>query len=245
MHEWLDQVFVSDTTYAHLILAMLLGGAIGLERQWRQRSAGLRTTVLVCIGSASFVDLAAAIAPGTTGVTQVVAYVVSGVGFLGAGAIMREGLSIRGINTAATIWCSAAVGASAGTGEVMGALATTVAVIFVNVMVRPVVLFVERRANNAERTDDVTMFHLVATCARDRAPAIRALLVDKLSAGTLRLTGLRDESTGDQVTLSADLTALVGTAALDVEHLAAELSAEAGVSGTTWRLGDTGVARSR
>jgi uncharacterized membrane protein YhiD involved in acid resistance len=86
-------------------------GRVGAERQWRQRAAGLRTNTLVCFGAAAFVDLGLTIAPGTT---QVIACVVSGVGFLGAGAIMKDGGNVRGLNTAATLWCSAAVGACAG-----------------------------------------------------------------------------------------------------------------------------------
>jgi putative Mg2+ transporter-C (MgtC) family protein len=86
---------------------------IGYERQYRQRTAGLRTNVLVALGAAIFVDLANHIA-GHEGAVRVVAYVVSGIGFLGAGVIMREEGNVRGLNTAATLWGSAAVGACAG-----------------------------------------------------------------------------------------------------------------------------------
>jgi putative Mg2+ transporter-C (MgtC) family protein len=93
------------------IVALVLGAVIGLERQWRQRMAGLRTNALVALGAALF-ELFAVLLTGQHGVdpTRIAAYVVSGVGFLGAGVILRDGVNIRGINTAATIWCSAAVG---------------------------------------------------------------------------------------------------------------------------------------
>ena len=103
-------------TVPRLLIALLLGICVGAERQWRQRAAGLRTNTLVCLGAAAFVDLGVTVAPNTT---QVIAYVVSGVGFLGAGAIMKEGVNVRGLNTAATLWCSAAVGACVGAGEVL------------------------------------------------------------------------------------------------------------------------------
>jgi putative Mg2+ transporter-C (MgtC) family protein len=80
-------------TFARLVLALLLGGIIGIERQWRQRAAGLRTNTLVCLGAAAFVDLGQNL--GGYANVQVVAYVVSGVGFLGAGAIIKDGAGIR------------------------------------------------------------------------------------------------------------------------------------------------------
>jgi len=86
-----------------LTTAFVLGSAIGFERQYRQRTAGLRTNALVAVGSAIFIDLANHI-NGHVGASQVVAYVVSGVGFLGAGVIMLEGGNVRGLNTAATLW---------------------------------------------------------------------------------------------------------------------------------------------
>jgi putative Mg2+ transporter-C (MgtC) family protein len=98
-----------------MFAALLLGGAIGLERQWRQRMTGLRTNGLVAVGSAMFVMMGGTIAgEGSQG--RVAAYVVSGIGFLGGGAILKDGFNIRGMNTAATLWCTAAVGTLAGLG---------------------------------------------------------------------------------------------------------------------------------
>jgi putative Mg2+ transporter-C (MgtC) family protein len=95
--------------------ALLLGSLIGAERQWRQRTAGLRTYSLVSVGAALFVLLAPL--SGVQGEsTRVAAQVISGVGFLGAGVLMRTGLTVHGLNTASTIWCSAAVGVLAGSG---------------------------------------------------------------------------------------------------------------------------------
>src|ERR1700733_3105855 len=96
--------------------AVSLGAVIGFERQWRNRLAGLRTNTLVALGAASFVTFAALV-PGEASPTRVAAQVVSGIGFLGAGLIFREGMSVRGLNTAATLWCSAAIGVLAGAGH--------------------------------------------------------------------------------------------------------------------------------
>jgi len=107
------QLLTLANTLISLCTAFVLGTIVGFERQFRQRTAGLRTNALVAVGAAIFVDMAFRVG-GADGGSRVISYVVSGVGFLGAGAIMREGGSVRGLNTAATLWGSAAIGACAG-----------------------------------------------------------------------------------------------------------------------------------
>ena len=89
---------------ANMAIALLLGALIGTERQMRGRMAGLRTNALVALGAAGFVVFAA-LFPDDINPTRVAAQVVSGIGFLGAGIIFRDGFNIQGINTAATLWC--------------------------------------------------------------------------------------------------------------------------------------------
>jgi putative Mg2+ transporter-C (MgtC) family protein len=119
----------ADQAAINLATATLLSAAIGFERQWRQRLAGLRTNTLVAIAAASFVIFASLI-PGEGSPTRVAAQVVSGIGFLGAGLIFREGMSVRGLNTAATLWCSAAIGVLAGAGYALYAALATGFVLF-------------------------------------------------------------------------------------------------------------------
>ena len=92
----------------------LLGALVGLERQWRQRMAGTRTNALVAAGAAAFVMCGLLLDNDPSARGRIVSYVVSGVGFLGAGVIFKDGGNVRGLNTAATIWCSAAIGALSG-----------------------------------------------------------------------------------------------------------------------------------
>lgn len=98
-----------------VLIAALLGAALGLEREWRGKEAGLRTNTLIAIGAALFSALSITFA-GDPG--RIAAQVVTGVGFLGAGAIMRTGPNVQGLTTAAMIWVNAAVGVAAGAGHI-------------------------------------------------------------------------------------------------------------------------------
>ena len=135
---FLELAALPSLTWPHLLLrlsvAAILGGAVGFERELRERQAGLRTHLLVALGSALFTVVSAYgfhefLAQGGATVradpTRIAAQIVSGIGFLGAGAIIRQGLSVRGLTTAATLWLVAAIGMAAGAGYYSAALITT------------------------------------------------------------------------------------------------------------------------
>jgi putative Mg2+ transporter-C (MgtC) family protein len=122
-----------------VVVAAALGGAIGVEREIREREAGLRTHLLVSVGAALFTLVSAygfsdfhysGRAGITVDPTRIAAQIVSGIGFLGAGAIIRQGLSIRGLTTAATLWAVAAIGLASGAGYYSAAVITTALVLF-------------------------------------------------------------------------------------------------------------------
>lgn len=100
-----------------LALAAGLGGAIGLEREFRHKPAGLRTNMLIALGSALFSILSVELGDGAASPDRIAAQVVTGIGFLGAGAILRSGENVHGLTTAATIWVNAAIGMAAGLGS--------------------------------------------------------------------------------------------------------------------------------
>src|ERR1700722_6941568 len=126
-------------------VALVLGAAIGAERQWRQRLAGLRTNALVALGAALFELFGVLIShPGGVDPPRIAAYVISGVGFLGAGVILRDGVNVRGINTAATIWCSSAIGVLAGAGYIIEAVLGALLVVVGHVTLRPVARRLDR-----------------------------------------------------------------------------------------------------
>lgn len=164
-------------TLLSLISAFVLGGLVGFERQYRQHTAGLRTNVLVAVSSAVFVDMAYRL-HGYDGAIHVVGYVVSGVGFLGAGVIMREEGNIRGLNTAATLWGSAAIGACAGADLILEAVLGTSFVLATNTLLRPIVHAINREP--LDTTVEVTnVVYVIAR--RERRNEALALLEDELT----------------------------------------------------------------
>lgn len=122
-----------------LLLSIILGGLIGLERERRNRPAGLRTHILVSLGSCLFtissIEFSKIYGNGVDP-SRVAANIVTGIGFLGAGTIMKEGLTIKGLTTAATIWISSAIGLTCGIGSFIPAILTTIFAFFILILVR-------------------------------------------------------------------------------------------------------------
>ncbi|HEX4748304.1 MAG TPA: MgtC/SapB family protein [Bryobacteraceae bacterium] len=191
-------------TFARLVLALLLGGIIGIERQWRQRAAGLRTNTLVCLGAAAFVDLGQNL--GGYANVQVVAYVVSGVGFLGAGAIIKDGAGIRGLNTAATLWCSAAVGACAGTGQWLTSLFVTALLMVINLGFRPISRFIDKHSITQDQN---VVYRIHVVCADTHEAQMRTTLLAHLAERPLTLRQLRTEDGSEphEISLHAEIEA--------------------------------------
>ncbi len=133
-----------------LFAAFVLGGLIGAERQYRQRGGGLRTHVLVAVGAATFVDIGMHL-NGNAGATQVIAHSFQAPGFLGAGVILKQGSNVWGLNTAATLWCSAAVGACARADLAFEAIALTGFVLGGNTLLRPLVNAINRPPSIRQR----------------------------------------------------------------------------------------------
>ncbi len=226
-------IAVFSRTGLALLTAFALGGLIGFERQWRQRSAGLRTNVLVAVGAAAFVDLGLRMA-GSEGSVRVISYVVSGIGFLGAGVIMKEGAQVRGLNTAATLWASAAVGAFAGTGQLAEAALVTAFVLAGNTLLRPVVNYVNRRPITAAETEAVYRVHVL--CEPDAVSEARDLLFEELEGRHYPIREIETLSESeDLVELAAVLLPHTAQAA-DLDAIAAHLARHTGISSATWTV---------
>jgi putative Mg2+ transporter-C (MgtC) family protein len=199
-------------TAISLSVAFVLGTLIGAERQYRQRTAGLRTNVLVAVSAAAFVDLAMHIG-GAEGAVRVLAYVVAGIGFLGAGAIMKEGNNISGLNTAATLWGSAAVGACAGADMAAQAVLLTIFVLMANTLLRPLVNAINRLPFNEETSE--AAYEVRLTVDLEAVPSVRDALEAELEAASYPVGEVEVAERGDNV---AEIVAvLISTSAVSSE----------------------------
>lgn len=210
------------------------GALIGVERQWRARTAGLRTNTLVAAGSTMFVLYAVAVTD-VTSPTRVASYVVSGVGFLGGGVILRDGLNVRGLNTAATLWCVAAVGVLAAAGLVVFALIATAAIIATHLLGRPLGRLLDDD-NPAQPDDDPQPHWLHLTCSPEAQPHVRAHIVAHTGGHGLIVNGICSGPAGETATMTASLL-VNGDAPVRLGHLVAELIQLPGVLTISWHAG--------
>ena len=228
----------TETGYfaARAALALALGAGVGAERQWRQRGAGLRTNALVALGACLF-ELLNMFIEGERGAdpTRIPAYIISGVGFLGGGVILRHGLNVTGINTAATIWCSAAVGTLTGAGYPIEATVGALLVVTVHLALRPVA----RRIDRLPAADEVeTAYRFRAVCRAADEAHIRALVVQALTHGDFHLRAIHSDDLdhgSDLVAVEADLSRY-GRDDIALEAAVSRLSLEPTVSSVSWSV---------
>jgi putative Mg2+ transporter-C (MgtC) family protein len=211
------------------------GALIGIERQWQARRAGLRTNALVATGATLFVLYA--VATNDSSPTRVASYVVSGVGFLGGGVILREGFNVRGLNTAATLWCSAAVGVLAASGHLLFALIATGTIVGIHLLGRPLGRLIDRD-NVVEEDEDDQPYQLQLICRPKSEKYARAQIVQHTAGGDVVLRGIHTGRAGeDSVALTAYLLS-DRHAPARLEQLVADLSLQEGVQAVHWYAGD-------
>ena len=224
-------------TAAALATAFVLGGAIGLERQLRQRTAGLRTNLLVALGAAAFVDLGARM-EGADGAVRVISYVVSGIGFLGAGVIMKEGAQVRGLNTAATLWASAAVGAFAGAGQEGEAVLVAAFVLAGNTLLRPLIDFVNRLPITASETEALYRVHVV--CHPEDVSAARDALFEECERHAYPIREVETLSESEEVVELAALLVPTAASAAELDLVVDHLDKSPAVVSATWTVSTSG-----
>jgi putative Mg2+ transporter-C (MgtC) family protein len=227
------QLYDFIDTLVSLTTAFVLGTLIGAERQYRQRTAGLRTNVLVAVGAAAFVDLAMHLS-GADGAVRVIAYVVSGIGFLGAGVIMKQGMDVRGLNTAATLWASAAVGSCAGADMIAQAAALTVFVLAGNTLLRPLVNAINRAPLDEQSSEATYQFKLSVT--PEALADMRDLLVERLEGAKYPVADVDVVEHGDDI---LEIVATLVSTAIDPKELNAvltDLEKKPGVRHATWEV---------
>jgi putative Mg2+ transporter-C (MgtC) family protein len=218
---------------ANIAAALCLGVVIGLERQWRQHPAGLRTNALVCLGAALFVSLSRLMHDDGSP-TRIASYVVSGIGFLGGGVILREGMTVKGMNTAATLWCSAAVGVLCGSGFARFAVIGTVAVLGLHLALRPLAHWIDSRVKVS--TDVETQYRLKVVCPRKEAGLVRTILLRHVNSHSAMTVQGFETHDADQEDRAAVVVNIYSTRRNEraLEEVVTRINIEPGVSAVSW-----------
>ena len=209
-----------------ILVCFILSILIGLERQYRHRMVGLRTNVLVSLGAFLFVYVSFGI--DVSDRTRIAAQVVSGIGFLGAGVILRDGSKIKGLNTAATLWCVAAIGVLTASGMLIEATIGTALVLISNVFLRILSLGIMDRVKKYQKEKCTIRI----SCEKSIEVVVRTSLAKYIEKNNLTLQSLeRSEITKEEVKLKA----IISTTRPDIiEEIVNNVSAEPGVTSISW-----------
>jgi putative Mg2+ transporter-C (MgtC) family protein len=224
--------------FERLAVATALGLAIGLERQWRQRTAGLHTVTLVAIGAALFTAT-----PPLLGITdgmRILGQVVTGVGFLAGGVILREGFNVRGLVTAATLWATAAVGCLAGSGLEFQALVGAIVIFAVNLFGLPLSILITRIPRPGTLHLE-TKYTLNVSCSESLRLPVRELILREVGTTSLTLSAMSTSSpTNGIVDVTAEMTR-PGRDDAAMTHLQDALAALGGVKSATWQAAEVQI----
>lgn len=207
-------------------VCFILSFIIGFERQYRRRTIGLRTNVLVCIGSFLFTSVGFHFVDAD--ITRIPAQIVSGMGFLGAGVILREGKNIRGLNTAATLWCNAALGVLTASGMIFEAVVGTLFILFSNVILR---IFANRMV---DKNNTTKKFILTIACSPKKAVVIRTLLLQRLNREEVMLDDIENISEEDKVKIIASIE-ISNNSAFKIDKIMNRMSMEPDVYSVGWK----------
>lgn len=209
-------------------VCLLLSILIGSERQYRNGMVGLRTNVLVAIGSFMFNYVAFGVS-GNHDFTRMGAGIVSGMGFLGAGIIIQENNRVKGLNTAATLWCVSAIGVLTSSGMLFESCVGTFLVLFSNIILRLISFFVMNKIKNKLKEKCI----LRVSCTRTIEGSICQTLSSYIEQHNLNLISMnKDEVTKDEVKL---VVTIITSRPDEVDNLVKALSAEVGVTSLSWK----------
>lgn len=180
-------------------ICFVLGITIGIERQWRKRIAGIRTITLVCLGAFLFVSVSQL--TEVNDATRIAAQVVSGIGFLGAGVILKDGTNIRGLNTAATLWCSASIGTLTALGLIVEAVIGVGYILLTNIFLR----FLSRKMLKKNSNVQIDRYSLNILCEENKEMIIKNLLIQKLKSQQSSIKSFVTKKVDGQIKIEAKL----------------------------------------
>ena len=217
---WMNLTFIFNLT-----IAIFAGVIVGLERQWQQKIAGIRTTALVSFGACMFVTLSVFMAGEDSSPTRIAAQVVSGIGFLAGGVIIRDGFSVSGINTAATIWCSAAIGSIIGAGFWLEGIAAAVMLMVVNIMLRSL----SHKVDNFRGDDSDSHYYVSVACLQEDEIKVRTKILHALNTLSLNFNQITCGDVVDgriDILIDLEINAKESMTQLRIKSLVEKLLAE-------------------
>lgn len=218
----------ASTVLLRLLLALAFGAVIGVEREWRQKQAGLKTMSLVALGAAAFALMSDTFGADNHNPGQIAAAVVGGIGFIGAGVIMHRGLTVQGLTTAATLWADASVGVAAGLGQIPLAIGLGIGIVAIQIVGRGI----EQRIRRMRRKEapgrfelrvesDEGALHEISEAWQPYGPALRRSVQRSLERVIVRVV-MRAADSLDLGALEEKLVAIEGVRRVDVRHLGVE-----------------------
>lgn len=222
------------TFMIRISICFILGVAIGFERQWRRKAIGLRTNTLVCLGAFLFVAMSCLVGGNDT--TRVAAQVVSGIGFLGAGVILRDGMNVRGLNTAATLWCSAAIGTLTAFGLIKEAILGTSLILFSNIFLR----YLAKKIMQIQKNENKVLYEIEIGCGTNNELMVKNLLINKSEAYHLVLKNMITK-TDDANTLIKVVFENRTDTVRAIEKLVNRISVEPGILSVDWKEIETAI----
>jgi putative Mg2+ transporter-C (MgtC) family protein len=220
--------------FIRIFTAFLLGIIIGFERQYHHRMAGIQTNVLVSVGACLFVMFSSLEVTGDK--TRIAAQVVTGVGFLGGGVILREGFNVKGLNTAATLWCTASVGVLASAGYITYAVIGSLVILLSNILLRPLTRKIYNAAEH-NNMDEECIYEVTIRCLKDKELKLRNLLMNLASEQNLLLRSLENSNTetnGYAVIKGTIICICKNNDA--IEQILNKINAEDGVIASKWEV---------
>jgi putative Mg2+ transporter-C (MgtC) family protein len=218
-----------------LSCALFCGVLIGAEREWRQRLAGVRTFALVSVGAALFVMLAPLIGEAAE-TSRISAQIASGVGFLGAGVLIRTGIGVRGLNTASSIWCSAALETLAGAGCYFTAFVGAIFVLVITVALRPLTSWIHKHSTAS--TGPVAHYHVMITCRQRQEGRVRGRLIELIQESQFGLHELASAANEEakRTVITAQISAPERFDS-QLEQVVGHLGADPDVTTVSWSVG--------
>ena len=206
-----------------ILIALFLSFVVGLERQWRRRAIGLRTNVLVCLGAFLFASMPVML--DRMDDMKVPAQIISGIGFLGAGVIIKDGANIRCLNTAATLWCNAAIGVLCATGLLTEAITGTVFILVANIVLR----YITKKLLDMHEKQNNKSYILTIVLSKEKEMILRTMLIQTMSETDIKLNSMETNEKGnDNVEIVIDIS-LEEKTEEDIEHVITRFTMEPGV----------------